>query len=366
MSATASGTRVEYVDRLRGLAVLGMFFVHSGYAWLTPEDKAATYGRWVSQISGMVAPVFMFLAGVAVAIVADGVRRRGDDEARARRRIALRGLTILALGYGLHLAFWALDGFHAPWQKVLKVDVLHCIGVALAVLPWVAWPRRRLSWPALVAFGVLVLGAQLTWRLPLASWLPDPVAGYFTRNCENSLFPAFPYAGWVALGLFVGPLWQADRREPGRERRFWIGIAAAVVGAVAVGFGIEVLYYASGLDRLGSDGRVPITTVHFFFYKAAVVLTLFLIARITDAALARSPVAPLVLLGRTSLFAYCVHLALIYHLFGRDWSRALSPPRHGAGAGLLALLMLLLCLVWYRYLPRGWLLRLRRGERGVG
>ena len=347
MSQTSKSKRVLYVDRLRGLAVLGMFYVHSGYAWLRSENRDGTdYGAAVGQISGMVAPVFMFLAGVSMAIIA---ARHPDDSRSARRATAFRGLQILGVGYGLGLTYLVLSGFPADWPRMLKVDILQCIGISMVLLSFLCWPGRRLNWPALAAFVVLVVGAQISWRLPLGDWMPNAIAGYLTREVPGSRFPLFPYGGWVALGLFVGPLWHRATAGPGEERRFWIGLAIAT----AASFGLWQLgawaQVATGLDRIGIGGVAPVTTVHYFFFKIGILFSLFGAARLTASLLDRVPVQPLVLLGRTSLFGYCAHLIAIYYVFGPFWLGKLEPAEQIGGTVALAAAMIPACWLWQRW-----------------
>mgnify|MGYP006293558861 CR=1 FL=1 len=347
MTPGAAERRVEHVDWLRGLAVVGMFFVHSAPAWLAEAHRGGVYAVAASQIAGMVAPVFMLLAGVSVAIVA-GRDRDPEAAARRRRRTALRGLQILAGGYALHFAFFALRGFHGA-QRVLKVDILHCIGLSMALLSIAAWPRRRFNWPALAAFAALIVGAQVAWRLPLTDWMPHGLAAYFTYYSDVSLFPLLPYGAWVALGMFVGPLWRDARRSAASERRFWIGIAAAAAACYAAYLGLEAVEQRSGLRAwLSPEGTRVRTTVSFFFFKITLAFALLASARLVEGPLRRLPRRPLLLLGRVSLFAYCLHLILIYHLFSPLGLDGCGPAGHLAGFAALTIVMVGLSWLWIR------------------
>jgi uncharacterized membrane protein len=344
MTGSAPGARIACVDRLRGLAVLGMFLVHSGPPWLAAGYRGGAYTRALDQIAGMVAPVFLFLAGVAMALAA--VRR--SPKPSPRRRMILRGSVLVGAGYGLNLAFWVCRGF-SGFELVQRVDILHCIGASIALLALWAWPRGRWNAAALAGFAVLLLGAQVAWRLPLGEWLPGPLAGYLTRHAGRSLFPLLPYGAWVALGLFVGPAWSAAR-EAGRERRFLGGLGLAAAAAAGLWLASGRLEQVSGLSALsGPDGKPIGTTVSFFLLKTAGVLLLLLLARLLERPLAAWTRDPLLLLGRTALFAYCVHLVLVYH--GLAWLLAgrLTPTRHLAAAAGLAAVMWALGLGWERW-----------------
>jgi uncharacterized membrane protein len=347
MPDTASSTRIACIDRLRGLAVLGMFLVHSGPPWLAAEYTGSAYSRAISQIAGMVAPVFLFLAGVGVTCIA----RRAAAAAPARRRVVLRGLQIVATGYALQVLFWAGRGF-TDFERVLRVDVLHCSGATMALLALVAWPRGRWNPAAAAAFVLLLLGAQVTWRLPIGDFLPGPLAAYLTRYAGHSLFPLLPYGAWIALGLFVGPLWFAAR-DAGRERGFLIGLAVAAVALGGLSFVTDLAERASGLFALPTaDGRPVGTTTSFFLFKGAGVFALLLLARLLERPLAAWKRDPLLLWGRTSLFAYCAHLVLIFHALSWLAGKRLTPPQHVAASAGLAAVMWALCLGWARWRRR--------------
>ena len=85
--------RIQYIDRLRGLAVLGMFFVHPAVAWMTAEAKDSLYFLYSMRVSGIVAPTFLTLAGISVALIADSGKRKGISTFDLKRRVAVRGWT---------------------------------------------------------------------------------------------------------------------------------------------------------------------------------------------------------------------------------------------------------------------------------
>jgi hypothetical protein len=257
-------------------------------------------------------------------------------------------LRIAGVGYGLGLSYLVLSGFPADWTRMLKVDILQCIGVSMALLAPCVPTRRGARWPALAAAIALVLLAQLTWRLPLYDWMPDAVAGYLTREAPGSRFPLLPYGGWLALGLFVGPLWSAARGNPRAERRFWGGLLVSTLACLVLWQIGGWLHVRSGLQQIGSAGRSPATTVHFFLFKAGLLFLLLFAARVSAPLLDRFRRGPLVLLGRTSLFAYCAHLIAAYYLFGPFWLGRLAPLEQAAGSLLLGALTLCLCWLWRR------------------
>jgi uncharacterized membrane protein len=338
-------SRIEYVDRLRGLAVFGMFVVHTPGPWMRPELTKGEYGKVVFQISGLVAPVFLLLAGLSAAVIACRAVEKGDG-APVRSRIARRGLEVLLVGYGLNVVYFILSGFAGGTDKIFKVDVLPCIGASLALAALLVSLKRVWSWVPLAVTAIFVLGAQVTWRSPLRDLLPSGLAGYFTAIDGATCFPLFPYAGWVALGVFVGQRWWRAVRNPGAERRFFLLLAAAGAVLFAAGFLVQWITYRYGLNTLWTRGAPPRTTVHHFLFKAGIVFWLFGAARATAGLLDRIPGEGLVLFGRTSLFAYCVHLILIYHVAGPFLKRSLGPMGHVVGVIMLTAAMHGLCTAW--------------------
>jgi uncharacterized membrane protein len=338
-------TRILYIDRLRGLAVFGMFVVHTPAPWMRPEFTSGEYGAVISQISGMVAPVFLFLAGLSAAMIACRAVERPDGGS-FRRRIARRGLEVMLVGYGLNFAFFAMRGFQGGTNLVFKVDVLPCIGASLALAALLVLPRRSWSWPALAAAIAFVLGAQVTWRAPVPDWLPNGIAGYFAFIQGAARFPLFPYAGWVALGVFVGHRWWRAIREPASERRFFITLVGVGAALFLAGFLAKWTYYHFGLSALWTSGTPPRTTVHHFLFKAGIVFGLFVLARLTAGVLDGIPREGLVLFGRTSLFAYCAHLILVYHIASPILARTLGPVGHVVGVAALTAAMYGLCTAW--------------------
>lgn len=341
--------RVQYVDRLRGLAVAAMFLVHSPWAWMSPEANSGAYARVISQISGMVAPVFMFLAGVSVAVIA--CRAPEGGKGRARARVALRGLEIMVIAYLLQTFFWACGGFGAPWTRVLKVDILNCIGASMILGAAVAWPTARFNWRALTGLLLLLFGAQILWRLPGVHSLPDGLAGYLVFIRKKSQFPLFPYGAWLFLGLLLGPLWYRIAVKEGRERPFWTGIASVAIVALVAGWALAALSLRPDWAAFGLSPDPIRTTVNHFFHKIGVLMMLFVGARLLSSPADRFPFPVLVLWGRTSLFAYCVHLVLIYYVGGPLFEKSLSRAGHLLAVLALAAVMFGLSALWERYGP---------------
>ena len=210
MSAPGRGTvgRLSYIDWMRGLAILVMIEAHVLDAWTRPADRQTLAFGVSAILAGFAAPMFLFLAGVSVALAASSGERKTGSAARAAARVRRRGWEVFGLAYLFRLQAYILNP-KAMLAGVLKVDILNIMGpsiVAAAALWQVArHDRRRL----------LVLGgAALAVALRHAA-RPDRVVD--RRLAAGGAVVPAPDAGPEQLHLLpVGRV--RARRRAGRRR----------------------------------------------------------------------------------------------------------------------------------------------------
>ena len=80
-------------------------------------------------LGGFGAPLFLFLAGVSVALSASSKLRRFGDAPTASRAVARRGLEIFLLAFVFRVQAWVL-GWGSP-ATLLKVDILNIMGPSI-------------------------------------------------------------------------------------------------------------------------------------------------------------------------------------------------------------------------------------------
>ena len=127
--------RKVYLDWLRGVAVIIMVGAHVTDAWTRVEDRGRYLYMVTVFIAGMAAPLFLFLAGLTIAMAASSrAAKVGHAEAAALAR--KRGLQIFALAFLFRLQSQLL-GWGA-FINFLKVDILNVMGIAMiaAALLW--------------------------------------------------------------------------------------------------------------------------------------------------------------------------------------------------------------------------------------
>lgn len=329
--APAVGDRRQYLDWLRGLAVLAMIQAHVVDAWTRTADRDDAGYRWSQFISGLsAAPVFLFLAGVALAL-ASGARMRsgrslGDVVALARTR----GWQIFGLALLFRLQSWVISG--GPPERMLKVDILNVMGLAVVVTAAIwGMSRRHLARGVLLAAAAVGV-AMVTPVVRGAGWLsslPDPLEAYL-RPPPNASFSLFPWAGFVFAGAAAG-LWLDLARARGREGRAVARTTLAGLGLAAGG------YVAALLPPLYATTNFWTSSPTFFFIRLGAALCLLGVAYVWQAgSAARSALADL---GRWSLLVYWVHVELAYGVVSIPFHRGLSWEQATTGAIVLSLLM---------------------------
>ncbi|HEY7501895.1 MAG TPA: heparan-alpha-glucosaminide N-acetyltransferase domain-containing protein [Vicinamibacterales bacterium] len=334
MNAPAS--RKRYLDWLRGVAVLVMIEAHIFDSWTRPPDTQTTEFGYAMIVGGLGAPLFLFLAGVAVPLSAGAKLRRSGDHAAASRAVARRGLEIFGLAFLFRVQSWILGW--GPARNLLKIDILNIMGpsIAAAALLWRASTScaRRLTLFAAAA-AATAIATPLVRLSSLVGALPEPIKGYVAPVPGLSNFVFFPWAGFVFAGALVGLV--IDRaRTPEQERR--ANIIFGVSGAAAA----LLAYEASFLPSLYRESHFWTTSPAFFLLRAGMMTAAVSVA---FAWLSRSSVAtkwsPLEQLGRTSLFIYWIHVELIYGLISLDLHDSLTWGQTWIGYVLFTLFMLL-------------------------
>ncbi len=345
MSAPSTRTtRLGYIDWMRGLAILIMIEAHVLDAWTLPADRnTRAFGLSVI-LAGFAAPMFLFLAGLAVSLAASAGERKTGSPAIAASRVRRRGWEVFGLAYLFRVQAYLLNP-KAMLAGLLKVDILNIMGpaiVAAAALWEAAGEYRR----RLVAFAAVTLAITLTTPLvrlsPLIDRLPPFLQWYLRATPGKNNFQVFPWAGFVFAGAFVGVLLERARaRQAERRLHAWMG-----PGGLALAAGC---YTGSLLPSIYPDSFFWTSSPMFFLLRVGVVsATLSAIY-----AWERRPrlfrwwrwQSPMALFGQSSLFVYWVHVELAYGVFSAPLHKSLPFWRAVAAFAWFSLFMFALVLV---------------------
>jgi uncharacterized membrane protein len=305
-AAAPARRRLEFLDVLRGVAIILMVLNHTSRDWI---EVSMGWPRYYLVYGSLLlpAPIFLFLVGFCLPLSYQGACARSEPWLAMVVKFTRRGLQIVAAGLLLNVLL--LD------SRFWKGGVLQTIGLSIVLLaPCLPLLRHRVARIALLALAVLIyVGFSLAYPA-LARWSADHhvIAEAFLLD-----FPPFPWISAALIGLVLGAMWlEARARGPRDEKRFFDVIAG--VGAASV-----LGYF---VWQLSAQPTV------FFGFKRDFSLnghwtprgaTLFLVVGGVAAALAgtyrlmevRKVSAPwLVVLGQTALVLYFLHQLVEYTL----------------------------------------------------
>jgi uncharacterized membrane protein len=337
-----SGTgRHAYLDWVRGVAVLIMIEAHVIDAWTQASDRTRPLFGYAMILGGFGAPLFLFLAGLAVVLSAESKFRKTGDFPSSWWAAQMRGWQIFGLAFLFRLQSFILSGFYSL-LSLLKVDILNVMGPAIAVTALIGRSMPNKVGRALVfsiAACAVAFLAPVVRVMPQLAWLPDPIEWYFRPTPVRTNFTLFPWAGFVLAGAAVGVVIDG-LRLPERARR--LQVTLAVVGILMVWLAHE----ASFRPALGAPTQYWTTSASFFFLRLGILTLVLPLGYLWEHAPLRRKISawsPLEEFGRASLFVYWIHVEMVYGFFSRSIRRALT--LEGAVVAYLLFTVFLLALV---------------------
>ena len=319
---TSSTVRHAYLDWVRGVAVLIMIEAHVIDSWTHASDRARPLFGYAMILGGFGAPLFLFLAGLAVVLSAESKFRKSGDFAGSWWAAQKRGWQVFGLAFLFRLQSYILSGGYSL-LSLLKVDILNVMGPAMALTALVGrMSRRTVTRGVLFAMAVCVISfvTPFVRVTPHLAWLPDPIEWYFRPVPLRTNFTLFPWAGFVFAGAAVGVIVDSLRTA---ERARRLQVTLAIAGAAIV----WLAHLASFQPPLGAPTQYWTTSASFFFLRLGILTLLIPVGYLWEHAPYRrklSAWSPLEELGRSSLFVYWIHVEMVYGFFSRSIRRDLS------------------------------------------
>jgi len=343
---------------MRGLACLLMFQTHCYDSWLRPDQRDTSFFK-LSQLGGTLpAPLFIFLAGVSVALITGRLREKGIGRNAIARQTILRGAEVFGYGILFRIQEFLLAFKSAPWTDLLRVDVLNILGLSMILMGVLCWfasaatpslARRRSVFAALFTAALIALATPplwTTWRPRFLPWfLESYINGVHTfSEPQHWLFPVFPWAAIAFAGLAVGFLIFSDFARR-RESLFFalLGLAGMFACVLSVVFDSSSIRLYAVYDYWHSNPN-------FLLMRCGVLLVILsLVYAWCRWGFAQKGFSPLIQLGNTSLLVYWVHIEFVYGSLSIMPKRACSIPRATLGLAIIFLSMLALSLLRTRW-----------------
>jgi uncharacterized membrane protein len=320
-----------------------MIEAHTLDAWTRLADRGRPSYRWAIVLGGFGAPIFLFLAGVAMALAANARTRRGMSAADAGRRAVRRAWQVFAFAFLFRLQSLLISG--GGLRAFLKVDILNVMGVSMLVAATLWRLGRSHRTRAVLLATATVVAAMLTPPVrstPLLDWLPNAIEAYLRPEAGRSTFTLFPWGGFLFGGVLAG-MWLDSgdtvnqRTAVERERVIWLSAVGLAVGAGA--------YAASYLPPLYDQTSYWTSSPTFFFVRLGILAALVALA-FAWSTLWAGRWSPLQEFGIASLFVYWIHVEMVYGVVSTPLHRALT---FGQVIGaMVAFAFFLFGLVWVK------------------
>ena len=320
--ARRGARRLQAIDVMRGLVIALMAVDHSSgefnagrvmadsaffFKAGTPLPAAQFFTRWITHLC---APTFVFLAGTSLALSIPRRLRAGESAFSIDRYLFTRGLVIA--GFELVPSFFWMD----PGKYLFQV--LYAIGTSFLFMI----PLRRLPPASLVVLGgaILCFGEAV---VGLEGWGPPDktpllAALLLVPGPHGNVIIAYPTLYWLAMMLLGYGLGAALEKgmTPARLRVVLSAASAAllsifVVVRAANGYGNMHLYRRGGsLVEWLHVSKYPPSFSYATLELGLSAAILWVIVGLVSA----RPVgekSPLLVLGRTPMFFYLLHIPLL-------------------------------------------------------
>jgi uncharacterized membrane protein len=361
-SPLASGGRLAYIDCARGIAVLLMIEAHTVDAWTQlGAARHSTAFRNATVLGGFAAPLFLWLAGLGVALAAARTAERHGRRA-AVEAACRRGTEIFLLAFLFRLQALLLT----PGGEVLslfRVDILNIMGpamIAAGVLSGVTRTTGERAMALSLATAAVAMATPIVRASGAVDLLPVWLQWYVRPAGDMTTFAMLPWAAFVFAGAVAGVVISAS--IGGGERRAHAALAAAGAALIAVGF------WTAARPTIYAVSSFWTSSPTWFAIRLGIVTITLSALYAVDRLRARGSETVaggivswlemrLARTGRASLFIYWIHVELVYGYASWLWRHRL--PLWGTAIACAAF-----CVVMYQAIAvRDWLVTRRRTGR---
>jgi hypothetical protein len=272
-----------------------------------------------------------------------GSERKGLPAGARLIQALKRAGYLLTIAVLFRVQLWAFAWGQSPWTDLLRVDILNCMAMAIAVLSVMSLFTTEERVRLCAILGVAIAAAsplisQLDWTgvpLVIRQYIaPDPAA-----------FSFFPWASFLAFGLSAGSIFRlADKQDMNRLMQ-WSAIG---------GFGLILTgqYFGNLPYSLYAQSEFWLNSPALIFIKLGAILLGLSFAFLWTAYAAPQGWSWVRQLGMTSLLVYWVHTELVYGRWLGFWKEKLAIGETAALALAVVVAMLGLSVINTRW--RNW------------
>jgi hypothetical protein len=329
MKTKTSARRLEYLDWVRGLGAVIMLQGHAFHSFLKPELRAGGPYLLSQFVGGMPPAIFLFLTGVTLAFLMDSTERKGLTPRERVSTAFRRSGYLFLLAFAFRFQLW-IFAWPAPWTDLFRVDILNCMGMAIAAMSVMAVLRtaERVRWCAIAGLAIALVSpviSQMNW-----SAMPSLLRNYIVP--DYNFFSFFPWAAYLAFGMSAGSIIRTIPAETTGRAMRWAALAGGVL-ILASQFAARLPYsiYAKSEFWLNSPAQV--------LTKQGVTFLLLAVAFLWTRYGSKGGWSWVRQLGITSLLVYWVHIELVYGRWLWFFKNGLTVPETMLTALSIILLM---------------------------
>jgi uncharacterized membrane protein len=328
---SSSSSRLLYLDWTRGLAAAIMLQGHVFHSFTRTDLRTESPFMLSQFVGGMPPALFLFLTGVTLAFLMSSRERLGWSAPRRIWSGLRRAGYLVGVAFLVRVQLWLFAQPYSPWQDLVKVDILNCMGVAVALFSLMAlFPApERVRLCGALGLGIAALSplvSNLDW-----SGAPQLLRNYIAPS--HDFFSFFPWAAFVAFGMSFGSLIKSVPPLQIPRAMQWVALCGIVLIA-ATRWLCELPYslYPKADFWLDSPALILI--------KLGVVMLILSAAYLWTEYGSSGGWSWLRQLGTTSLLVYWVHIELVYGRLLGSWKDSLSTAETVAVAVAVTVLML--------------------------
>ncbi len=220
--------RLAFLDWMRGLGAFIMLQGHSFDSLIKPELRNSS-AFVLSQFVGGIAPaIFLFLTGITFAFLMDSQSRQQPSAPKRVWRALNRSGYLFLLAFLFRLQLFAFGYPNSPAGDLVKVDILNCMGMAMAIFAPMAVFTTKERIRLCVVLGVLVAALSPLVTIAGSNSLPVLAKAYFVPS--YNYFGFFPWAAFLAFGMAAGSVLRAVGKEELQRTMQWAMLLGIRVG----------------------------------------------------------------------------------------------------------------------------------------
>ena len=355
MADTASKLgRLDFLDWTRGFAAAVMLQGHVFHSFTSTGLKQGSAYVLSQFVGGLPPAVFLFLTGVTLAFLMDHAEKQSLPRHSRWMKSLRRAGYLWGMAFLFRLQLYLLGWGQTNATDLFTVDILNCMGLAIAIHSLFAFLDGPLRARAALGFGIVIACASPLISGGAFSWMHPYAARYFVPDVQ--FFSFFPWAAYLSFGLAAGTLLRLSTLE----KLNWLIAWSAAVGIVLI---FASQYFSNIPFSLYENSEFWLNSPALIFIKTGITLLIIAAGHLWLNTYPHGSWSWLCQLGKASMLVYWVHIELVYGRWMGSWKSNLSIYHTTLLAATIMLLMLGLAVIKVRWWNP---LRIRPLHRDVG